>query len=118
MAKLLLLMSCLVFSPLFLFIPVTEPRDFYPFSEQMVSMDTWFYFLFEHLIALILSVVILIESQTYRTAIKVFVFIQVIDTVDYFLCYGEPWFDNVPLSWNIVKVALFGISIIYEKYAR
>lgn len=112
MTKLLLLFTTLALGILFLFIPVTEPRGFFPFSEVKLSMDTWFYFLFEKLIVLILAVVILNESTEYRPALWIFVFIQVIEVADYMLFYGEPWSKYVP-SWNILKVVIFGSCIVF-----
>lgn len=113
MTKLLLLFTTLALGVTFLFIPVTEPREFFPFSDVKLTMDTWFYFLFEKVIVLILAVVILNESVEHRAALWVFFFIQAVDLLDYLLFYGEPWTPKIP-SWNILKVALFGLSIVME----
>ena len=110
MTKLLLLFTTLALGIAFLFIPVTEPRAFFPFSEVRISMDTWFYFLFEKIIVLILAVVILNDTPVYRMALWIFVCIQVVEVFDYLLFYGEPWSPYIP-SWNILKVVIFGLCI-------
>lgn len=113
MIKLLLLFTTLALGVSFLFIPVTEPRDFFLFSDVKLSMDTWFYFLFEKLIVLILAIVMLSEDTDHRRALWVFFGIQVVEVLDYVLCYGEPWTPYIP-SWNILKVAIFGLAIVME----
>lgn len=113
MIRLLILFTTLALGVSFLFIPVTEPRDFFLFSDVRLSMDTWFYFLFEKLIVLFLSIVILNDSDQYRRVVWVFVGIQGVEVLDYVLFYGEPWSPYVP-SWNILKVAIFGLAIAME----
>jgi hypothetical protein len=113
MTNLMLLFTTVALGVTFLFIPVTEPREFFPFSAVQLSMDTWFYFLFEKVIVLIMSVVILNQSTDHRPALWVFVSIQGVEILDYLLFYGEPWSPNIP-SWNILKVALFGLAIVME----
>lgn len=111
-----LLFGTLMFSTAFLFIPVTEVREFFPFSEVTIAMDTWFYFLFEHLNVLILGISLLLprkrEDEIY---IKVYIFIQVIDTLDYLLFYGEQWTVYIP-TWNLLKVSLFGLTIVHQSW--
>lgn len=87
----------------------------FPFSDMVLTTETWFYFLFEHLIVLMLSVVIFMGSEKYKVAIFTFLVISLIDTVDYCLTYGGPWWNGPP-TWNHIKVFLFGTSILYEKY--
>lgn len=113
MIKLLLLLTTLALGIAFLFIPVTEPRALFPFSTVQLSMDTWFYFLFEKVIVLILAIVILNDTTVHRGALWIFVIIQCVEIIDYLLFYGEPWSKNIP-SWNILKVVIFGLAIAVE----
>jgi hypothetical protein len=99
---------------MFLFIPVTEPKDFFPFSEIAISLDTWFYFLFEHVQVLMLAFCLLLRRES-NLIIGTYVLIQVVDTFDYLLFYGEPWSDFLP-TWNICKVVIFTTAILYEKW--
>ena len=85
----------------------------FPFSDQKLTVETWFYFLFEHLIVVILALAILVDAQEYRFALKTFVVIEIIDTVDYILTYGTPW---GVIKWNVIKVVLFTLTIAYERF--
>lgn len=109
-----ILLSTLVFSALFLFIPVTEPQDFFPFSEITISLDTWFYFMFEHLQILMLGACLLLPKES-KVIIGTYILIQIVDTFDYLLFYGEPWTDWFP-TWNISKVVIFSTVILYDKW--
>lgn len=112
MTRLILILITLIFSILFLFFnPVAEMG--FPFSEQILTVETYFYFLFEHLTVLILAIVILSMATEYRYAFKIFVVIQIIDTVDYCLTYGGRW-PFFPISWNIIKVSVFSLIVGYE----
>lgn len=112
MSRLILILLTLIFSVLFLFYD-TRAEIGFPFSDQILTVDTYMYFLFEHLTVLILSVVMLSMATEYRYAFKVFLAIQIIDTVDYCLTYGEPW-GFLPVSWNVIKVLLFSSIVGYE----
>lgn len=63
-----------------------------------------------------LAVVILSMATKYQLAFKVFVIIQCIEVIDYVLVYGEPWFDSKIFTWNTIKVGMFGLAILYERY--
>lgn len=117
MIRLLLILSTLVLSTLFLYYNGMGEMGFL-FSDYMIPGQTWFYFLFEHLILVILAYVILTMETRYRAAAVTFLVIQIIDTIDYVLTYGEPWFDSKIVTWNTLKVGIFGIAIIYERYGR
>lgn len=110
----LLLLTTLLFSTLFLFY-VPTGRIGFLFSDVVLNADTYVYFLFEHIILIILAWVI--YSLTNDKIIFLYLVIQIIDTFDYILNYGEPWFAG-PFTWNTIKVGIFGIAILYEKYGR
>lgn len=113
----ILMLSTLVFSTLFLYYNAPGEIGF-PFSDMVIPAQTWIYFLFEHLILIILSLVIYDLTREYKMSALVFVLIQVIDTVDYCLTYGEPWFDSRVFTWNTIKVGIMSISILYEKHGQ
>lgn len=115
MRNLILMLSTLVFSVLFLFYRPQGEIGF-PFSDTVITIQTWLYFLFEHLILVILAIVIFDLSEKYKLAAFTFIVIQLIDTVDYCLTYGEPWFNSV-VTWNTLKIGLFMTAIVYE-YGR
>lgn len=109
-----MLLTTLAFSVVFIFFNLDGKMGFL-FSDMIVSTETWFYFLFEHLIVVLLSIVILDLEHEFKMSAGVFVWIQVIDTVDYCLTYGESWSDYMP-SFNIMKVTVFGIVMLIDWY--
>lgn len=115
MMRLLILLSVLAISNIFLWI---DNQTFigFPFNETKVTVETYVYFLCEKIIVVLLAVVIF-ESIEYKKAAGVFLVITMVDTVDYILFYANPWVEGSPVSWNVVKVGVFGLSIIYE-YSR
>lgn len=114
MRRQVILLTTLALSVVFLFLPdETTPRDYFLFSDQLLELDTYVYFLFEHLILALVALVIWDMEPNYRYSVTAFLVIQIIDTFDYVLFYGEVWTPYLP-SWNILKVASMGLSIAYD----
>lgn len=114
MSRVIILLTTLALSVVFLFLPDDGIRqDYFPFSNQVVRLDTYVYFLFEHLILAMVSLVIWDLEPKYRYSVTTFLVIQIIDTFDYVLFYGEVWTPYLP-SWNIIKVTVMGLSIMYD----
>jgi hypothetical protein len=110
--RLILLLTSLAFSVLFMLINPTGQIGF-PFSDMVLSSENYFYYLFEHLVPVLLSVVILELEPKYRLAVTVFLIIQIIDTLDYVLFYGERWTPYLP-TWNVLKVGIMGLTIFID----
>lgn len=116
---LLLLLSTLVMSAVFLLTKTGNYKTFYPYfpfnQDVVLTRDTYVYFLFERLIMVVMSLFIYIESSKFKTALKVFVFIQVFDTVDYLLTYNKTWIlDGYIISLDLLKVTIFSLAIAAE----
>lgn len=116
---LLLLLSTLLMSAVFLTTKTGDYKNFYPYfpfnQDVVLTRDTYFYFLFERLIMVVMSLYIYVENTKFKMALKVFVFIQVFDAVDYVLTYNKTWFiEGFLVSWDILKVSLFSLAIINE----
>lgn len=88
------------------------------FSDMFLSKKQWVFSFMEHLIRFVLAIVILIGSKQYRLALWTFVCIEFVEIIDYILTYGEPWFDSKVFTWNTIKVGIFGLTILYEKYVK
>jgi hypothetical protein len=88
------------------------------FSDMVLSKKQYVYSLMEHLIRLILAIALLIGSTKHRLALWVFVCIEAGEVLDYILTYGDPWFDSKVFTWNTIKVGVFGLTILYERYGR
>jgi hypothetical protein len=116
MNKLYLILLTLAFSTIFLLTPITEPIDFFPFSDQMLTFEMWLYFLFERLIVVILALVILLDSTQFKNTLTVFLWIEIMDTVFYLLFYDDPFMLVLP--WNSVKLGIFIFSIGLEKWMQ
>lgn len=117
MTRLVLLLTTLAFSVLFMFVQPDGEIGFL-FSDIVLPADLWFYYFMEHFIRVILVFVIFDMATEYKTAFTIFFIIQMIELLDYVLTYGEPWFDSKVFTWNTIKVGLFSLSILYEKYGR
>lgn len=108
MTRLLLILTTLAFSVVFMLFNVHGTMGF-PYSEMTLTTETWFYFLFEHLILVLLAIVILDLEHEYKYSAGTFLIIEIVDTVDYCLSYGE-----IFMSWNTVKVVIFGLVALAE----
>lgn len=127
MWRLWLILSTLVFSCLFPFFPNTEaiggvyelPANGwgFPFSDMKLSPENYVFGFFEHLNQFLISLVLFSVWKQYKVAMTVYVLIQFIDFADHVLTYSEPWFDGHP-TFNELKVGIFGLSILYEKYGK
>lgn len=116
---LLLLLSTLLMSSVFLLTKNGDYQSVYPYfpfnPDVSLARDTYVYFLFERLILIVMSLYIYMESHKHRVALLVFVVIQVLDGVDYVLTYNMTWkLGWMLLSWDIMKIAIFTLAIINE----
>lgn len=111
----MLLLLSLSFSTVFIFTPDTEPKDYFLFSDQKLTLETHLFFLFEHLILVILAIALWIDATKYRTALFVYIVIQSLDTLIYLLAYGNFRFEDIPISWNFIKIMIFVLAIVYER---
>ena len=87
-------------------------------SNVELYPDTYWYFLFEHLILVLVAYYIWSEFEKTQTALFIFLIIHVIDTGDYLLAYGQTWFmvGVYPIDWNVLKAIIFTIAIINEVF--
>lgn len=88
------------------------------FSNEVLSYKQYAHDILEHLIRVVLALAILTDARQYRTALKVFVLIEIGEVLDYVLTYGEPWFDSKIFTWNTIKVGMFILAMIYEKWIK
>lgn len=130
--KLILLFICLILGLTYLAIPegMTGQIGFFRIMYDgmgehykgevsylyKIRFIDWFYFVCEHLVMIILAYVILAESMKHRAALKMFLFIQVADFIDYLITFNTGWFmvGNFIVSFNVVACIIFACAIIYE----
>ena len=103
--------------------PNTHPffcNDYLPFciTNIEVTLNTYVYFLVEHLSVAALSLFLWKEAWRNHTALYIFFIINVIDTIDYVMAYGQTWFyiDQFPINWNVLKPAIMALAIINEVF--
>lgn len=120
MTRLLLLLLTLSLSTVVVFIPDTEPKDYFIFSDQKLTLATHLFFLFEHLILVVLSIALYVNCTEYKKAFFMYLVIQSLDTMIYLLAYGNFGFTHIPITWNWIKVFVFGWVIVnsYERDKR
>lgn len=76
------------------------------FNDLVLKIDTWVWFLFEHVNMIIYVVVMMIPGEIRRLSIVVFLLIHVVDLVSFLLIYDDI-FKGLPLTWNVVKGFIF-----------
>lgn len=116
MTRLIIMFVTLLFSILFIFYNPQGQIGFL-FSKMVLTPELWFYYFFEHMVLVLLAIVILDLEPKYKFAAIVFLCIQIIDTIDYVLTYGERWNKYLP-SWNLIKCAVYGGTVIYYAITR
>lgn len=120
MSKLLLLYATIIVSLVFLLIPDNDVTIGFPFSTMVVSVEYYIFSIFEKFVLIILAYIIASEATEYEGAIWIFFWLMVADCVDYVLTYSGVWFysQSFPISMNILKSTIFGLTIIRELWKR
>lgn len=93
-----------------------ETRPYFLFSDYELTKATYWHYLMQYVVAVMFAVYILNTNTEFKTALRVFLLIQVIALLDYVLNYSEIWFyaSNFPMSWNVLKTVCFMLAIINE----
>lgn len=93
-------------------------HTYFLFSKVELYRDTYWYFLLEHAIQLIMAIYLLSLTSRFKTAFFIFMLIHLFDTIDYLLAYGEAWFEfgTYPIGWNVLKVVALMLAIANEVF--
>src|SRR6187551_786424 len=67
--------------------------DFFPLSDQLLTAQTYFYFMFNHLVLIMLAYMLWQEGREYRRAFRVFLFIQIFYLAQYLIHYNSVWLN-------------------------
>ena len=89
----------------------------FPLSGMILSPQNWAFAFFQHVQEIILAGIILYSWKEYRISLWTFFLLHVADTIDYCLTYSTPWFEGPP-TFNHMKIAIFGLTILFEKYGK
>lgn len=115
MSKLILLYLTFVVGLVFLVLPEQiSTKDYFPLYDIQMYLSTYVYFILEKSILILMAAIIANEATEYQQEIRIFVWLLVIDLVDYFLTYNTAWFHfgEFPISMNVVKCFVFGLTIL------
>lgn len=117
--KLALLFVCLIIGMVFLSISDGDTGMIgFWFVDYQIRFQDWTYFLGDHLIKIILAYVIFAESIKYRLALKAFLWIQILDTLDYLATFNTKWINvGYGITFNSIASVIFAFIIVYE-YGR
>jgi len=116
MSKLILLGVVLLMGVLFAAVPVGDGKIGFVFVEGSIRVVDYIYFVMEHVIKIILCYVIYAEAVKYRTALFIFLWIQVADLADFCLTFNNPWFHVgiIPVTMNTVGIVIFTFAILND----
>lgn len=80
----------------------------FPFSESKLPTQSWIYFLMEHLSAIAIGFCVLIQDDTPRWMIQLFILILLVDLFHYLL-----FFRDDGIGFNLLKVLCFGLPLLW-----
>lgn len=116
------LLGILVIMTAFAAIPDVEASKavyihWFPLNKEMVlTAQTWVYFIFNHVVLILLSYMLWKEIPEHRRAFRAFFCIQIFYLLQYLLRYNAVWFHigEIGVSSHIITV-LFLAYVIYEE---
>lgn len=122
----LLLLTLFLLGTVFLLLPNTEPKDYFPFiSSQELSIKTHFYFIIQKTQWVIVAIILIKETSIPKVISYTFLGLMLLRLVDYFLTYNEVWFkiydfpmygSVLPITCNTTSCLIFGIAIILNEF--
>jgi hypothetical protein len=92
--------------------------DPFIFADVNIRFDTFAYHLNEHVAWILLSYVLYVEVDKFRTGFKIFYLMTMVDMMDFILCYNNSWFHvgAIPVSFNTLSFLFFGTYLIFESW--
>jgi hypothetical protein len=121
-----LLLTLFLLGTVFLLLPNTEPKDYFPFiSDQELSLKTHVHFLFNNLKWVVIAIVIIKETELPSVITYTFFGLMLLRLADYLLTYNEVWFkiydfplqgSVLPITCNTTSCLIFGIAILYHEF--
>lgn len=96
--------------------PDKEPWATFPFSNESIRRDAYIYYIFEGVNWILAAIAFLIPGKKYFFTLTLFLVLQCLDLVHFLLFFRDE--VNSKLYWNIVKVIVFGVSMLYDWLMR
>ena len=109
-----ILLSCLALSVLFKLFDRIGKSDWpvvtFPFSRETLNIESWVYYVMEHVISIGVAACLLIRDSTPNWLLWLFFWIMVADAVHYVLFYRD-----TGIGFNLIKVVIFGLPLIWTQ---
>jgi hypothetical protein len=92
----------------------------FPFSDVLITPESYLWILFGHIGVVLLALVIMELEPSYIWCARVLLVIEIIDTLNFVLTYSTDFltapipFLDIPLTFNIIKVTVFGLALVIE----
>lgn len=101
----------------------TPEHKFFLFSDQLLTNQTWFYFLVERVIDIATAFIMWIEIPFFKNTFKTLFLIEVFCLGQYLLHYNSEYFDpigewhgyKIRISTHIITTIILGRAIVNEK---
>ena len=94
-----------------------QAYNYFLFDYRPLFIDTWVWLMGVHLTCMGMAWVIWRQEKEYPRAGLIYFLIWTIDVVFFIMFYADP-FKGIKLTWNIVKVVIFGYAIERETRHR
>lgn len=105
-----ILFATLVFSVLFKLWPDYSGTVTFLFSRETLNMQSWVYYMMEHVISSLVAACLLIKDNTPRWILYLFFALMVADLLHFFLFYRD-----TGIGFNLVKVIIFGSALSWTQ---
>lgn len=93
----------------------------FPFYHLRIPPINYIYDIATHVVEITYVSVIYCLSTEYKSSIKIFLALIILDLIDYTLIHNEAWFYvdlfglyGAPVTFNVLKVFTFMLAIGYE----
>lgn len=93
-------------------------HDFFLFSDQQLTTQTWFYFLLEHLVKVMLAYLMWTAIPDFKSTFYCWLVIAIFNMVQYILKYNSVYYLHdigIHFSSHLLTTLLLAIVIFNEK---
>ena len=90
-------------------------RHFFLLSEQTMQFRSIVYYLVEHLAYILLAAIVFFELPESKLFSGAFCVLEICDAADFMITANGDWtvINGWPVTFNVIKVSLFCLVILY-----
>lgn len=87
------------------------------FSDKELHVEDYFYYLFEHLLLIVVFHIIHVDSKKYVSFFRYMFWFQVADAIDFMATYNSVWFkiSVIPVSMNTLGCLTGFLFLLHNK---